>query len=224
MTSSSLARRLAAGIGALALSVGVAAAQDAAPPVPEPGKPANLCQELVAFVKQPEPSKQAAATPTQQATAVSNPSGKTEGGKPSDAAGTEKSAGLSGTVTDGAKAEGDKGAAAKSPEAQAAEAKAADAKAAEAKAVEGKLDAKTVNPATDPRARANAEAKAPPAPGTPGPGPKPDQATLEKIEAAAAANDLPACRSAARAMRVAGVVMPPPLLGLSALDLKYSQP
>ena len=44
-----------------------------------PGRPADLCQELLAFVKQPEPAKQAAATPPQQATAVSNPSGQSQG-------------------------------------------------------------------------------------------------------------------------------------------------
>lgn len=220
MTSSSIARRLAAGLGAFALSVGLAAAQDAAPATPpapaapEPGKPANLCQELVAFVKQPEPAKAAATTPASQATAVSNPSGKTEGGKPSEAGGSQKSAGLSGTVNEsGPKSEANRP----------AEAKNAEAKPAEAKAVESLPDAKATNPATDPRARANAEAKVPPGPGTPGPGPKPDQATVENIEAAAAANDLAACRSAARAMRVAGVIIPPPLLALSALDLKYFQ-
>jgi hypothetical protein len=211
MTSSSFALRLAAGIGALALSVGFASAQDAAPApaASEPGKPANLCQELVAFVKQPEAAKAAATTPPQQATAVSNPSGKTEGGKPSDAGGTATTAGLSGTTNAGG------------PKSEAN-------RPAEAKPTNPQTAATTpnaaTNPATDPRARANADAKVPPAPGTPGPGPKPDQATIEKIEAAAAANDLPACRSAVRAMRVAGVIMPPPLLALSALDLKYMQP
>ncbi len=215
MTSSSLARRLAAGIGAFALSVGLAAAQDAAPTpaAPEAGKPANLCQELVAFVKQPEPAKAAATTPQSQATAVSNPSGKTEGGKPSDAGGSQKSAGLSGTVNEsGPKSEANRP----------AEGKSADAKAMEAKLADTTPNAAT-NPATDPRARANAEAKVPPAPAAPTPGPKPDQPTIEKLETAAAANDQATCRATARAMRVAGVIMPPPLLALSALDLKYFQ-
>ncbi len=219
MTSSSLARLLAAGLGAFALSVGLAAAQDAAPATPpapaapEPGKPANLCQELVAFVKQPEPAKAAATTPPQQATAVSNPSGKTEGGKPSEAGGTASPAGLSGTATAG----GPKSEANRPAEAKAAEAKPADPQTA------ATVPNAATNPATDPRARANAEAKVPPGPGTPSPGPKPDQATVEKIETAAAANDQATCRAAARSMRVAGVVMPPPLLALSALDLKYFQ-
>lgn len=220
MTSSSLARILAAGIGAFALSVGLAAAQDAAPApaAPEPGKPANLCQELVAFVKQPEPAKAAATTPPQQATAVSNPSGKTEGGKPAGASETQKTSGLSGTVSEnGSKSEANRPAEAKN-----AEAKTVETKATEAKLADTTPNAAT-NPATDPRARANAEAKVPPAPGTPAPGPKPDPATVEKIETAAAANDQAACRAAARSMRVAGVVIPPPLLALSALDLKYFQ-
>lgn len=209
MISSFLARRLAAGLSAFSFSVGLAVAQDAPPPAPEPGKPANLCQELVAFVKQPEPAKQAAVTPPQQATAVSNPSGNTAGAKPAQAAGTEKSAGLSGPVNEGG------------PKSEAN--RPADAKPTDPQTAATTPNAAT-NPATDPRARANADAKFPPAPATPAPGPKPDQATIEKIEAAAAANDLPTCRSAARAMRVAGVIMPPPLLALSALDLKYSQP
>ena len=37
------------------------------------GKPANLCQELIAFVHQPEPTLRANAQPAQQATAVEAP-------------------------------------------------------------------------------------------------------------------------------------------------------
>lgn len=223
MKPTSIACLLAAGLAASALYAGPAAAQE---PPPAPGKPANLCQELLAFVKQPEPAKQAATTPQSQATAVSNPSGKTEGGKPADGGAPQKTSGLSGTVSEsGPKSD------AKAPEGKAPEGKPPEGKAPEAKSdakSEAKPDPKTepksANPATDPRARANAEAKGPPAPGTPAPAPKPDQATIERIEAAASANDLGACRSAARSMRAAGVVMPPPLLSLSALDPKFFQP
>lgn len=62
------------------------------------GRPANLCQELLAFVKQPEPAKEAAATPPQQATAVSNPSGASQG-TPSSAGGdVQQKSGLSGPI------------------------------------------------------------------------------------------------------------------------------
>ena len=54
-----------------------------------------------------------------------------------------------------------------------------------------------------------------------------DPAVIAQLETAAGANDQTACRAAARAMRVAGVVMPPPLLALAALNPKFyagSQP
>ncbi|KIU33396.1 hypothetical protein SR39_13500 [Methylobacterium radiotolerans] len=65
------------------------------------GRPANLCQELLAFVKQPNPAKEAAATPPQQATAVSNPSGASQG-TPSAAGGdVQQKSGLSGPTPGG---------------------------------------------------------------------------------------------------------------------------
>jgi hypothetical protein len=198
MKPSSFTRHLAGGLAASALLVGAAAAQTLAPaaaPQVASGKPANLCQELVAFVKQPDPANKAAATPPQQATAVSNPSGKTEGGKPSDGGEPQKTSGLSGTVNE----------------------------TGNGPAPGKQTSNPSGNPAVNPNAKANAEAKNPPAPAAPAPAPKPDPATIEKLEAAAGANDLAACREAARSMRVAGVVMPPPLLALSALDLKFFQ-
>lgn len=167
-------------LAAPVLLAGSALAQDAAQsPSSAAGKPADLCQELVAFVKQPEPAKQAAATPPQQSTAVSNPSGKTES-SPSSAAGeVQKKSGLSGP-TDSRGPEG-------------------------------------VSPNPE-LVKANAAAKVAPAPAAPAPALRPDAAMVEKVEAAAAANDWTACRTAARAMRVSGVAMPPALLALAALD------
>ncbi|AWI87178.1 hypothetical protein C0214_01690 [Methylobacterium sp. DM1] len=201
MKPSSLTRHLVGGLAASALLVGAAAAQDAAPAAPPvaSGKPANLCQELVAFVKQPEPANKAATTPPQQATAVSNPSGKTEGGKPSDGGEPQKTSGLSGAVSETGNGP------------------------APGKQNNNPSSNPAGNPAVNPHAKANAEAKSPPPPATPAPAPKPDPGTVEKIEAAAGANDLAACREAARSMRTAGVVMPPPLLALSALDLRFFQ-
>jgi len=86
--------RTATLVGAL-LGAGNAHAQESGPAAPT-GRPANLCQELLAFVKQPEPAKAAAATPPQQATAVSNPSGASQG-TPSSAGGdVQQKSGLSG--------------------------------------------------------------------------------------------------------------------------------
>ncbi len=171
------------------LLAGAAIAQDsgavpAATAPAAPGRPADLCQELLAFVKQPEPAKQAAATPPQQATAVSNPSGQSQG-TPSAAGGAvQQNSGLSGPTKNEAPA-----------------------------------------PATTDRkaalAQANAAAKNPPAPGAAAPTPQPQAATVARIEAAAAAGDQPGCRAAAREMRVGGVVLPPPLLALAALDPKF---
>lgn len=48
--------------------------------------------------------------------------------------------------------------------------------------------------------------------------PRPSAESVEQVEKAAAGNDLPGCRAAAQTMRRAGVVMPPPLLALSALS------
>ncbi|KQQ20373.1 hypothetical protein [Methylorubrum extorquens] len=204
MKPSPIIRHLAGGLAACALLASPAMAQDASPSAPATlqtsGKPANLCQELVAFVKQPEPANKAAATPPQQATAVSNPSGKTEGGKPADGGEPQKTSGLSGAVSETGNGPAP-GAATNNP----------------------KPEAAAGNPADNPNAKANALAKNPPPPAPPAPAPKPDPATIEKIEAAAGANDLAACREAARSMRVAGIVLPPPLLALAALDLKFFQ-
>jgi hypothetical protein len=186
-------------IAALLLSsclAGPAAFAQESAPAPAAKGPANLCQELSAFVKKPEEKKQEAATPPAQATAVSNSSGKSDG-QPSTAGGDpQQKSGLSGPTN-------------------------TDAKAPSSDTRAPVSDGKTV------LAQANAAAKAPPAPGAPAPSPKPDPAVVAQIEAAVGANDQASCRAAARAMRVAGVIMPPPLLALAALNPKFftaSQP
>lgn len=47
--------------------------------------------------------------------------------------------------------------------------------------------------------------------------------TVTQAQDLARANDVGACRDAARKLRLAGVAMPPPLLALTALDLRYQQ-
>lgn len=85
----------AIGLAGALLVADNAVAQESGTAAPS-GRPANLCQELLAFVKQPEPAKEAAATPPQQATAVSNPSGASQG-TPSSAGGdVQQKSGLSG--------------------------------------------------------------------------------------------------------------------------------
>ena len=222
MTRVSIACLLAAGLALPALVAGAAAAQEGAP---VPRKPANLCQELVAFVKQPEPAKQAAATPPQQATAVSNPSGKTEGAAASasatGASDAQQKSGLSGPVPTSGPAP--------APSPQAAPTQAAPTQAAPTQAAPTQPAAPPASPSRalspkDALAQANLAAKGPAAPGTPPPPARPDAATIEKAEAAASTNDQTACRAVARAMRMAGVPMPPPLLALTALDPKFHTP
>jgi hypothetical protein len=53
--------------------------------------------------------------------------------------------------------------------------------------------------------------------------PKESVLDMAKAEELAGANDIAACQKTAREMRVAGVAMPPPLMALAALDLKYQQ-
>lgn len=159
-----------------------ASAQDAAPPAAS-GGPADLCKELLAFVTAPEAKKQEGATPPSQTTAVSNPSGKSEG-KPSGGGGEPQlKSGLSGAT--------------------------------------GSSDTVAPGDRKSALAQANASAKAAAAPAASPPPPKPDAATVAGIETAAASNDQAGCRAAARTMRKAGVPMPPPLLALAALDLKF---
>lgn len=65
---------------------------------PAKGAPADLCAELLAFVKTPEAPPQPATAPPQQATAVSAPANK-DATQPSTTAGeTQQKSGLSGPV------------------------------------------------------------------------------------------------------------------------------
>jgi hypothetical protein len=45
--------------------------------------------------------------------------------------------------------------------------------------------------------------------------------TVPDAEALAAAGDPQACRDGTRKLRIAGVAVPPPLLALAALDIKF---
>jgi hypothetical protein len=90
----------AIGLAGALLVADNALAQESGTAAPS-GRPANLCQELLAFVKQPEPAKEAAATPPQQATAVSNPSGASQGKASSAGGDVQQKSGLSGPTPGG---------------------------------------------------------------------------------------------------------------------------
>ncbi|MGV2344071.1 MULTISPECIES: hypothetical protein [Methylobacterium] len=155
---------------AAGLAAGVTAAQAGGPP-------ANLCQELVAFVHPKAPDAPAPA-PAQPATAAVQAPDKGAAQLPSNGAGeTQQKSGLSGPV------------------------------------------AQTGPGAAGPQGQAQSQAAPAPAAAPAPKGPSPE--LVAKVDAAAASGDIQACRAAARAMRVAGVVMPAPLLSLSALDPKF---
>ncbi len=75
--------------------------------------------------------------------------------------------------------------------------------------------------ASGPQGQAQAQSQAAPAPAGAPAQKKPSPEQIAQVDAAAASNDVQACRAAAQAIRRAGVVMPAPLLSLSALDPKF---
>lgn len=160
------------------------------------GTPANLCQELVAFVHQPDSSRGSDAPPPQLATAVSAKKDDAPAAKPGDAAGAaQQASGQSGQITSSGP-----GAAGPQGEAQ--------NKAAPTGA--------TATAAGPPKSSSSAGSAA----GSPPDAHRPTPENVQQVEAAAASNDFLGCRAAAQKMRRAGVVMPGPLLALSALDPK----
>lgn len=66
---------------------------------PDTGRPANLCQELVAFVRQPEAGAKAAETPPSLATAVSAKNSGEPSAKPAAENTPQASSGQSGQIT-----------------------------------------------------------------------------------------------------------------------------
>lgn len=159
------------------------------------GKPANMCQELVAFVRPPAAAP-TGSPPPQAASAVQAPA---QGGavpQPSASGETQKSSGLSGpTAATGPGAAGPQGA-----------------------TQNGAAPSGAAQP-SPPAPQAAAQTAAPAAPPAPPPK-KPTPEAIEKADAAARDNDIAACQNVAREMRRAGTVMPAPLMALAAMDLK----
>ncbi|WP_245442951.1 hypothetical protein [Methylobacterium terrae] len=159
-------------LAAIGLAASLSAAQAAGPP-------ANLCQELVAFVHPKAPDTPAASAP-QPATAAVQAPDRGASQQPSSAAGeVQQKSGLSGPV------------------------------------------AQTGPGASGPQGQAQAQSQAAPAPAGAPAQKKPSPEQVAQVDAAAASNDVQACRAAAQSIRRAGVVMPAPLLALSALDPKF---
>lgn len=139
---------------------------------PAAAEPANLCQELVAFMKAPSPED--AAPPKPDA-------------RPKDGNSAQEASGQSGPAH-------------AAPE-QNSPVK-ADASAEQAQLRSG-LSAPTPKGASST--------------------PKESVMTVEEAEDLAGANDIAACRDAARKLRLAGVSMPSPLLALAALRPEHKQ-
>lgn len=76
-----------------------AAAQPSDVSTPDTGRPANLCQELVAFVRQPAAGTQATDTPARLATAVSAKNAGDTSAKPAAEETPQNSSGQSGQIT-----------------------------------------------------------------------------------------------------------------------------
>ncbi|PIK69127.1 hypothetical protein CS379_31440 [Methylobacterium frigidaeris] len=159
-------------LAAAGLAASLSAAQAAGPP-------ANLCQELLAFVHPKAPDTPPASAAQPAAAAVQAPD-RGEAQQPSSGAGeTQQKSGLSGPV------------------------------------------AQTGPGASGPQGQAQAQSQAAPAPAGAPAQKKPTPEQVAQADAAAAANDIQACRAAAQSIRRAGVVMPAPLIALSALDPKF---
>lgn len=167
-----------------------------------PNKPANLCQELIAFLRQPEAMKKAAEPSPQLATAVS---AKKQGGdaeKPSAQGTPQQTSGQAGQITSS-------GPGAAGPQGD-AQNTAAPAGSTATAAGSAKPTAQSA-PSSPGQAVAKAGSAEPPAP-------KPTQENVQQVEAAARNNDLQGCRAVGQQMRRAGIAMPPPLIALSAMN------
>jgi hypothetical protein len=184
----------------LALAAPTAFAQSAADPAGARG-PANLCQELLAFMEAPPPAATAApAAPAQAAKAEPAKEGAAAA-SPGTGAADAAPAAPAGAAKEGAssqQATGQSGPATDAPDPNVTGAKVGKAEDAPQKASVSApvpTDGKSVS--------------------------KESVLSVAEAESLAAANDIAACQTAARELRIAGVAVPPPLLALTALDLKY---
>jgi hypothetical protein len=193
-----------------------AAPSDPAARQPGGGKPANLCHELVVFMKAPPPEAAPATAQTKSAadaksaTAAANAPGASQ---PS----AEKKAASAGENSGPASGQ------AVQPE--------SSEKTGSAQEISGQSGPAHGSPEPNTKhATQGSVQNAPqtssmsaPVPTEPTSPPKDSIMTVTEAEKLAENNDIAACQSAGRKLRLAGVVMPPPLLALTALNLRYQQ-
>jgi len=172
------------------------------------GGPANLCQEILAFMKSPPPEAdkpaaagKAATTGAQQATPSQSESNQQDKSALAGTTATDKAASGDGEANSAQAVTGQDGVATDAP---------APGK--------DKADAGSVANAPQKESRA---APVPPADVTSTP--REAVLTMEEAQKLAEGNDPAQCQKTAREMRVAGVAMPPPLMALAALDLQYQR-
>lgn len=221
--------------GIFALSASAALAQTGSPLVPtapaakadptSTGGPANLCQELLAFMKAPPPEEVVTA-PAKPATDHQSPP---TGGQPSAdgvAKGSRAEKAAAGQKISSAETgENSAPASGKAVPPQSAE------KGGSAQDVSGQSGPAHGAPEQNSASAAQGNVQnAPQTSGLSAPVPTQPASTSKesvmnvvKAQTLADANDIAACKKAAKELRLAGVAMPPPLLALAALDLKYHQ-
>lgn len=221
------------GIFALAASTAFAQTETApeptAPAAARPaGQPANLCQELLAYVRGNPPEADAPADAPAGQTAASDQASE---GDDAPTGGGGADAQQQPADEDGASAGEETAAAGENP--SPAEGASVQPEPAEeggsAQDVSGQSG--PAHGAPDPNSEQAAEGNVENAPQTSSlSAPVPVEATeagediplnLAQAEELAGANDIAACQQAARKLRLAGAPMPPPLLALTALDLQY---
>lgn len=164
--------------------------------LPSSGKPANICQELRSFVQQPAKTNNSNTQPQSLATAVQAPKLATPAELPSKDAGLpQQKSGISGQVPSG----GIGTAGPQGPTQKSAAHSGATA---------------NVAPVQQP-----GQSQSSPQPATPVVASMPTPEMISQVEAAADNNDLATCRASAQIMRRSGVIMPAPLLALSAMRI-----
>lgn len=215
--------------GAFTLSISTCWAQTTTPPaspapqapgLADPARvlsqdgPANLCQELLAFLKAPPPADAPApAAAAKPATGIQQ-----QAKSPPAADKSTRSTALAGTTQTDTGIKTDAAGDDASNSAQAVTGQ--DGVATDAPDEEDAGQANSGSVANAPQKESRA-APVPPADVTSTP--KESVLSVEEAQQLVDAGDLPRCQEKARAMRVAGVSMPPPLIALAALDLRYHQ-
>jgi hypothetical protein len=189
------------------------------------GGPANLCQELLAFMAEPPPEEAAVAAPAQ---ASAEPAGTAQDGSTQRADAPDAQPAEEGAESEEAAAAGEKDTAPASDEAVPPQSSEESTSSQEITGQSGPA-AESPEPNAEPAEAGTAE-NAPqrssvsaPVPTDPTSTPKDAVLSVAEAEELAEANDIAACQSASRELRLAGVAVPPPLLALTALNLQYHQ-